>query len=104
MADEHSSPRSPSFSVPLVLLSFATYSFLNFAEVFVKHLGCGCAPGFNTNSLTMAVGAIGVLLVALDVANAFRHRSWQLQWLQTGATFGLMLPLWFIFVSLNSWM
>ena len=104
MSGEDHSQRSPSYSVPLVLLGFVAYSFLNFSEVFVKRLGCGCAPGFNTNSLTMSVGTIGVLLVALDVANAFRGQGWPVQWLQTGATFGLMVPVWFLFVGVNGWM
>ena len=90
--------------MPLVLLGLAIYSWLNFSEVFVKRLGCGCAEGFNANSLTMAVGTIGVLLVALDVANAFGPQGPRVQWLQTGARFGLMLPVWLFFVSLNSWM
>lgn len=56
-------------AVPLFGLAGVGFAYtdLNINQrMFVDHLGCGCADGFNTNDLTMCVGltSMGLALTA----------------------------------------
>lgn len=58
--------------IPLIGVSLIgiTYFYLNMHELlYVHRLGCGCAPGFNTNHLTLTIWA---MLFTLEILGSIR--------------------------------
>ena len=95
------------FATPVFMLPAAGmyYTHLNIGNrMFVDRLGCGCAPGFNTNVLSLIVSA-GLLLgagAAWWVAARGLPRGWF--WSLAGGFLLLGLVFFRQFMSHNLWL
>ena len=80
------------------------YSVLNLGgELFVHQLGCGCHRGFNTNSLTLLVGAAIAVIVLAGCVMSIRSVRKGLRFVYVILTFGTSTILILAFVFFNAW-
>ncbi len=80
------------------------YTYLNIGEeLFVKHLGCGCVSGFNTNSLTMTVcfSLLAMMATACGII-LFRLPSRRVTYALCCGF--IMCLFFFLFTSFNLWL
>jgi hypothetical protein len=92
---------------PLLIVPSVTsvYTYLNIDKrVFVKHLGCGCSPFFNTNHLSLTI--CSVLLVGTGVSWWIASRGLSWRWRALGAVGFLGWSLIFLqgFMYHNAWL
>ena len=95
------------FSAPVFVLPAAGmyYTHLNIGRrMFVDRLGCGCAPGFNTNVLSDVVAAVLLLGAALCWWLAARGLSRGWFWTLAGGFFLLGLAFFSQFMAHNLWL
>jgi hypothetical protein len=92
---------------PLLIVPSVTsvYTYLNIDKgVFVKYLGCGCSPFFNTNHLSLTIYL--VLLVGTGASWWIASHGLGWRWRVLGAVgfFGWSLIFFRGFISHNAWL
>ena len=80
---------------------FVGYSALSYQDFLVDRLGWDWTHKFVTEDRTGRAALIGLLVVALDVANAYNRRGFLSQWGHTLLWVCLMVPVAGLFVALN---
>jgi hypothetical protein len=91
-------------AAPLICFTVADliYFVLNIRlRWFVDYLGCGCAPGFNTNSLTGILGTTFMVGAAAACWSAPRGLSmrWRVSYLACSWAFLAWLTLRFLYYN-----
>jgi len=91
----------PLLAVPAVT---SVYTYLNIdRRLFVKHLGCGCAPFFNTNHLNLSICLLLLVGTGASWWIASRGVGWRWRMLGAAGFIGWSLVFCRAFMFHNGW-
>jgi len=91
----------PLLAVPAVT---SGYTYLNIdRRLFVKHLGCGCAPFFNTNHLNLSICLLLLVGTGASWWIASRGVGWRWRLLGAAGFIGWSLVFCRAFMFHNGW-
>jgi hypothetical protein len=92
-------------TAPLLLLPSAAliYTHLNMKRIFVPHLGCGCAPFFNTNHLSLTICSLLLAGTGISWWIASRGLNWGWRALGAIGLLGWGVIFFRAFISHNMW-